>query len=235
MDNTKEEYMSRRLRIGLVVYFSALIVLSLFILIFVWNPIQGSLIATKSETQNITEPNGNKTIITSVKNSSTSSETRSIKSELIIGNRTIKNETTIVKPLTGQAFNTDPEIVFTNPEIRLVMFAIFFGVIGASVHGLGSLTTWISTTKLESRWAIWYFTRPPIGAALAIITYLILRAGFVSGSPTAISDFGVAAISALVGLMTDEMTKKLRDIFDSLFGIVKPEAEKGESPVKKVN
>jgi hypothetical protein len=63
---------------------------------------------------------------------------------------------------------------------------------------------------------------------------LILRAGFVSGGPTAISDFGVAAISALVGLMTDEMTRKLRDIFDTLFGIKKPEEEKGESQIKKV-
>jgi hypothetical protein len=35
--------------------------------------------------------------------------------------------------------------------------------------------------------------------------------------------------------MTDEMTRKLRDVFDTLFGIAKPESERGESsvPLKK--
>jgi hypothetical protein len=177
-------------------------------------------------------PGGSEITTTIIKNSSTSSEKRNITSIIKIGDKEMKNETIWVRPLSGQAFNTDLEIVFTNPEIRLVMFSIFFGVIGASVHGIGSLTAWISTRKLESGWGIWYLTRPPIGAALAIITYLILRAGFVTGGPTAISDFGVAALSALVGLMTDEMSSKLRDIFDTLFGIKKPEAERGESPVK---
>jgi hypothetical protein len=54
--------------------------------------------------------------------------------------------------LSGQAFGTDPEIVFTNQEIRLVLFATLFGIIGASIHGLGSLTAWISTDKLLAGW-----------------------------------------------------------------------------------
>ena len=225
--------MSDRFRLGLVLYFSLLIVGSIFILVFVWNPVQNSLTAIKTEKQNITRPNGDQTIMSIIKNSSSGSEIRNVTSIMNTTNKQIRTEHTSIKPLSGQAFGTDPEIVFTNPEIRLVIFATFFGVIGASVHGIGSLTAWISTRKLEAGWGIWYLTRPPIGAALAIITYLILRAGFVSGGPTAISDFGVAAISALVGLMTDEMSTKLRDIFDTLFGIKKPEGEKGESPVKR--
>ena len=80
------------------------------------------------------------------------------------GNTTMYNITR--KPLLGQAWNTDPEIVLTNPEIRLVIFSTFFGVIGASVHGIGSLTAWISRGKLEAGWGIWYLTRPPIGERL---------------------------------------------------------------------
>ena len=227
------EFMSNRIRLGLVLYFSGIIIIALFILVFLWNPVQGSLTAIKSEKRFITGPDGSQTNVTIIKNSSSSSEKRTIISTMKSGEDELRNETTWTRPLTGQAFNTDPEIVFTNPEIRLVMFSIFFGVIGASVHGIGSLTAWMSTRKLEAGWGVWYLTRPVIGAALAIITYLILRAGFVSGGPTAISDFGVAAISALVGLMTNEMTRKLRDIFDTLFGITKPEVEKGESQIKK--
>jgi hypothetical protein len=225
--------MTSRFRLILAIYFSVLITLSLISLVFIWNPIQGSLTASKTEKRVIKGPGNDKMFIIDIKNSSSSSEWKNVTS--FKDNNTTRIENITRKPLTGQAFGTDPEIVFTNPEIRLVLFSTLFGIIGASIHGLGSLTAWITTNKLQAGWGLWYLTRPPIGAALAIITYIIIRAGFISGSggPAAISDFGVAGISALVGLMTDEMTSKLRDVFDTLFGIKKPEAERGESPVKK--
>jgi hypothetical protein len=231
--------MSSRFRIILAIYFSVLITASLVTLVFIWNPVQGSLTAIKTEKRVINGPGRDKVFITDIKNSSSSSDWRNVTSVKYVGgnnnNNTIRIENITRKPLSGQAFGTDPEIVFTNQEIRLVLFATLFGIIGASIHGLGSLTAWISTDKLQAGWGIWYLTRPPIGAALAIITYIIIRAGFISGTggPAAISDFGVAGISALVGLMTDEMTSKLRDVFDTLFGIKKPESEKGESHIKK--
>jgi hypothetical protein len=230
--------MSTRFRVILAIYFSALITSSLIILVFIWNPVQGSLTAIKTEKRVINGPGNDKMFITDIKNSSSSSDWRNVTSIKYVGgnkNNTVRIENITKKPLSGQAFGTDPEIVFTNQEIRLVLFATLFGIIGASIHGLGSLTAWISTDKLQAGWGIWYLTRPSIGAALAIITYIIIRAGFISGAggPAAISDFGVAGISALVGLMTDEMTSKLRDVFDTLFGIKKPEAEKGESYIKK--
>jgi hypothetical protein len=224
--------MTSRFRLILAIYFSVLITLSLISLVFIWNPIQGSLTASKTEKRVVKGPGNDKMFITDIKNSSSSSEWKNVTS--IKDNNTTRIENITRKPLTGQAFGTDPEIVFTNPEIRLVLFSTLFGIIGASIHGLGSLTAWITTNKLQAGWGLWYLTRPPIGAGLAIITYIIIRAGFISGSggPAAISDFGVAGISALVGLMTDEMTSKLRDVFDTLFGIKKPEVERGESPVK---
>jgi hypothetical protein len=226
--------MSDRFRLILVIYFSALITISIVCLVFVWNPVQGSLTAIKMEKRIINGPGKNQKFITDIKNSSSSSDKRNVTSIIYsVNNNTTRIENITIKPLSGQAFGTDPEIVFTNPEIRLVLFSTLFGIIGASIHGIGSLTAWITTNKLQAGWGIWYLTRPPIGAALAIITYIIIRAGLVTGGPTSISDFGVAGISALVGLMTDEMTAKLRDVFDSLFGIKKSEAERGESPVKK--
>lgn len=226
--------MSNRVRYFLVIYFISLISISILLLILIWNPIQGSLTAIKTTNRTITEPDGDTTLIITTKNSSQSSETKKIEAfRTTADNITIRDLNVTIKPLTGQALNTDPEIVFTNPEIRLVIFSSFFGIIGASLHGIGSLTAWLSSRKLESGWEIWYLTRPVIGAALALITYILLRAGFVTGGPTAISDFGVAGLSALVGLMTDEMTIKLRDVFDTLFGISKPTEEKGEEKIKK--
>jgi hypothetical protein len=84
------------------------------------------------------------TIIIDIKNGSMSSETKNITRVSIAGNtKTLIEQNITRKPLSGQAFGTDAEIVFTNPEIRLVIFYTSFGVLGASIHGIGSLTAWI--------------------------------------------------------------------------------------------
>ena len=78
-----------------------------------------------------------------------------------------------------------------------------------------------------------YYARPWVGMSVGIVTYVTLRAGLfntssISGSVTevsAISDFGVAVISALVGLMTDEIVTLLRDVFRTLFGITSLQKE----------
>jgi hypothetical protein len=131
-------------------------------------------------------------------------------------------------PINGRWLNADPDILFTNRETRLLILTSIFAILGSSSHGIASVTTWIGQNKLERSWAAWYFARPPIAVAIAIIIYLAFRAGFVSGGATAVSDFGVAVIGALVGLLTDEATIKLRDIFDALFGIRKPDEERGD-------
>jgi hypothetical protein len=68
-----------------------------------------------------------------------------------------------------------------------------------------------------------YFARPWIGISVALVTYITLRAGLLNIGNAAdvqiISDYGIAAISALVGLMSDEMIIRLRDVFRSFFGI----------------
>lgn len=67
--------------------------------------------------------------ITDIKNSSSSSDGRNVTSIKYIGgnntNNSIRIENITRKPLSGQAFGTDPEIVFTNQEIWLVLFATF--------------------------------------------------------------------------------------------------------------
>jgi hypothetical protein len=65
-----------------------------------------------------------------------------------------------------------------------------------------------------------------MGSDLAVVTYVILRAGLIStpsesGATPDINDFGVAGISALVGLMTDEIMQKLKHVFNSIFGTEK--------------
>ncbi len=63
-----------------------------------------------------------------------------------------------------------------------------------------------------------YLSLPFVGAALAIVFYIVLRGGLVAGQTTAaqLNAFGFAAVSALVGLFSPEAAEKLKQIFSTL-------------------
>src|SRR5919197_2487567 len=128
-----------------------------------------------------------------------------------------------------KTFVTLPSTTITR-EKYLVEISALFGVLGASTYGLASATVWIAHNKLERSWILWYISHPLVGGALAIIFYLIIRGGLIQGISFAISDFAIAAVSAIIGLITNQAMKKLRDIFDVLFGIKKTEEGKRDEP-----
>ena len=215
-----------------MIYFSLLIAASLCALMFTWNPI--AIIPNREESRTIEGPGENKTIIITTENQTT--RLTKVTSTITFNNSGIvMNSTNITAvPISGKVFQTNLESLFASREVKLVLIATLFGVMGASVQGISSLVAWNSRGKLEEGWGLWYIARPLIGAALAVITYLIIRVGLIPSPSGAlvINDFGVAAIGAIVGLMADEMSQKLRDVFDSLFGLKKPAEEKGEDPKK---
>jgi hypothetical protein len=117
-----------------------------------------------------------------------------------------------------------------NREKNLIIVNTLFGILGGSTYGLASVTTWIGNNKYGKSWTLWYISRPIIGGALALMFYFLLRAGLVGGFPVNVGDFGFAAISIIIGLLTTTAMKKLRDIFDVLFGIEKSKEEIGDEP-----
>ena len=171
--------MSTRFRIILAIYFCTLITTSLVILVFIWNPIEASLTAIKTEKRVINGPVNDRVFITDIKNSSSSSEWRNVTSIRYVGGS--NNNTARIQNIKKNHSQVKPLVQILKLYLLIkkfvVLFATLFGIIGASIHGLGSLTAWISTDKLQAGGGIWYLTRPPIGAALAIITYIIIRAG----------------------------------------------------------
>jgi hypothetical protein len=120
-------------------------------------------------------------------------------------------------------------------EKYLIIVNALFGILGGSTYGLASLTIWIANNKYEKSWTLWYISRPIVGGALALIFYFLLRAGLVSGFPINVGDFGFAAISIIIGLLATTAMKKLRDVFDVLFGIAKREDDMGDEPTPAAN
>lgn len=113
----------------------------------------------------------------------------------------------------------------TSRESLFFVTVAFAGALGATVHSLRSLVIYIGTRELRRRWVPFYVVRPVLGAAIATIFYVVLRAGLFSpssGSQTA-SPYGFAAVGALAGLFADQAIEKLKKIAEELFDKPSPE------------
>jgi hypothetical protein len=149
------------------------------------------------------------------------------------GSKEVLNRTQNAKDklnATGFLPNT---LLSKNREVRLLSISALFGLLGGTVSGINSLLNrriWDSGKYVSVRRILYnYYSRPWIAMSVGIVTYVTLRAGLLNvgtaGNISVISEYGVAAIAALVGLMTDEIILRFRDIFRTLFGIASLERQ----------
>jgi IPT/TIG domain len=98
------------------------------------------------------------------------------------------------------------------------------GAVGAFLHGLRSLSVYIGERYLFRSWIAYYALLPLVGAILATVVYLVLRAGLLPGatSTSQPDPYGISAIGALVGLFSSQAAEKLKAVFETLFTKVGP-------------
>lgn len=103
----------------------------------------------------------------------------------------------------------------------LLLLALLMGAIGGYVHAATSFVSYIGNRQFKASWGWWYVLRALIGAALALLTYVAVRGGFLSGNTSTatanIDAYGVATVSGLVGLFSKQATDKLEEIFSTAF------------------
>lgn len=113
----------------------------------------------------------------------------------------------------------------TREQNLLVVMALLGGV-GAMAYVLRSFSTYVGERKLVWSWVPAYVLVVFLGAALATITYIVLRAGLIGASSTEEGNtWGFAAVSALVGLFNAQTASKLKVIFESIFARAEPGAD----------
>jgi hypothetical protein len=125
-------------------------------------------------------------------------------------------------------------------ELTFLLIALLAGVLGGSAGGLSSLMDFRGERRLFRSWALWYFAQPLVAGMIAVIFYMVVRAGFFSTETSlqGVNVFGIAAFSALVGLFTDDATTKLSEVFKTIFasttkpreGALHPETKDSENP-----
>ena len=107
-------------------------------------------------------------------------------------------------------------------ETRFLLTSAIAGALGSYIHLASSFVEHAGHKGLNTNWAWWYFLRPLVGSALAVIVYFVVRAGFVSGAAEASAStnpYGVAAVSALSGMFSRQATEKLRELFENFCAV----------------
>ena len=106
-------------------------------------------------------------------------------------------------------------------ETRLILLVLAMGALGGCVHAATSFVAYVGNDKFYKTWVWYYVLRIPISAALALITYFVVRGGFFApaadGATAQVNDFGIAAVSGLVGMFSKQATAKLDEVFSALF------------------
>lgn len=104
-------------------------------------------------------------------------------------------------------------------DVRLFALVVVAGLMGGFIHVAISAADYIGNRRLGRSWIYWYLLRFPVGSSLAVVVYLLIRGGLLTGtaSGTQLQPYGIVGISVLAGLFSKQATDKLRDVFETLF------------------
>ena len=101
------------------------------------------------------------------------------------------------------------------PETDLFLLVIFAGALGGALHGLRSLCWYAGLRSLLKSWTLMYVLLPFTGATMAVIFFMIIRAGLLPLQTTKNVSAGIIAVAILVGLFSQQAAVKLKDIADA--------------------
>jgi hypothetical protein len=126
-------------------------------------------------------------------------------------------EGTVTAPPNTQFTLGGTSYTVTREQSLLLMVALA-GAVGAMGHVLRSFFRYAGDRKLVWSWVPSYVLIPFVGALMATITYIVLRAGFIGVAGGSLGNpFGFAAVALLVGLFSAQAVEKLKKIFEEIF------------------
>ena len=104
-------------------------------------------------------------------------------------------------------------------ELLFFLDVALAGLLGGLIHTIRSMSRYVGNRDLRWSSIPFHLMLPVIGALGGTVSYLVLRAGLFSPSPSAkqASPFGFAAVALLVGLSSEQALEKLRQVASKLF------------------
>lgn len=132
---------------------------------------------------------------------------------------TIKEKDAIIKKTTLVSnYSVHPFSKNKLPNNTTVLWLIIIiGVLGASIHGITSVSEYVGNNTFDSNWALWYYLRPFVGALLALLSYWFLRAGLFTIDLSTQDLYGILAVAGLIGIFSKQALYKISDIANAVF------------------
>jgi hypothetical protein len=143
------------------------------------------------------------------------------KSEQAAAEKDLRSKLEVEKAAADKVARATEEGVATplghlSREIDLLLLALIAGALGTFIHIARSYVDFVGNRTLRGSWGAWYLLYPFIGAALALTFYIAIRGGLLA-TGMEVNPYGMAALSALVGMFTKQATDKLAEVFSTLF------------------
>ncbi len=108
---------------------------------------------------------------------------------------------------------------------RLLVMIAVAGALGSSIHSLRSLYWYVGHRTLYREWLLMYLLLPLVGSLLGLVFYIVFRGGLLTAQGgDAANPLGFTALSALVGLFSEQAVLKLKSVAETVFS----EAPQGE-------
>lgn len=106
--------------------------------------------------------------------------------------------------------------------MQALTVALLAAGVGASISTILSYLDHASRYKdFDAAFVPWYFARPLLGILLGLVFYLLFRGGLLATYPEIqgenLNVYGIAGLSALVGMFSKNAIEKLRELFNQLF------------------
>ena len=125
-------------------------------------------------------------------------------------------------------------------ETEIVLMIVLMGALGGLVHMTTSFVKYVGNRQLMKSWIPYYLLSPVKASALALIFFLVLRAGIIipRGSDgeqvSKVGLIGYYAFAAMTGLFSPQATEMLSDVFSAVFSRVrgKDKIENEKAPGK---
>jgi|WetSurMetagenome_2_1015567.scaffolds.fasta_scaffold12491_2 hypothetical protein len=100
-----------------------------------------------------------------------------------------------------------------------LLLVLVMGAMGGALYGMLGFCLHLALDDFKKCWSCWYIFRPWLGAGLALVVYVAVRGGFLTLSlnMTELSAYSTAGLAALVGMFSEQASKKLMEVFTTLF------------------
>jgi hypothetical protein len=122
-----------------------------------------------------------------------------------------------------------------SPDRQLMFTVMVSGAIGGLAHSMKSFGDYVGNRELSSHWVWFLILRLPIGTAIALFFYCVIRGGILiptiqsqphltysSDATLQINPYAMAAFGALAGMFSKQATDKPASVFDAMFSMKEP-------------